>query len=634
MQIKERLLPTIAVTFIFLYYISNLLANGLEYLQQDLIYGITSGLCIFLLPALISKVILKKKYFGVGYILSTLIYPLTYLSILLLHHYLNIPALLSYRIFALLILFAVPILTLVVTFTEKRTHVKKISRTILGILIVIGLLLGTRHLLNLGKDSLLSLDFLQHNAVSMQMSEGELCLTPNDCSSLFKKLGYTTYYHTIQTTLTVGYGLETGIAEVSLMTAFIVTSALTLFTFFQKHIKDDELAFLGALISIFFFELGAYSFNFIIPQTFVLLLFINLLTEKNLTWIKLFICSPILFAIHFALGPFFVGILFIYKVFFNSKSKISKTITILSFLTVIITFVANLRGFSIEKLIQQADITQLGFYTNYYFPHNLEFLAQQYGLILIPLLLAIVYFLFKKDTSNNVLFSITYLSICLSCYFLGPTYANKFLIGSSVFIVFLIINLIIDLKFKRFLKLLLLFSLFISTIPFYLINYSKYTNFYLQSNGTISALNRNDSHLIQYLKTTDIDCQILSDPYTQIVVTGQTPYDTSGGQYQELFTRKALIEFIRNPSDTTYEELLSSNDIDTPLCFLLSTRLYSSEKYVNKSNISWLNSMYEYEINTNYNIGDFTGLIDFLKTKGYEISYSDEHFQLFTPTIE
>lgn len=634
---RERLLPTLTTILIFGYYIITLLTKGLNYLQHDLLFGTIAAFSILILPALISKFILKRKYFGVGYVLSTLIYPIFYALSYLFHHQFNIDATLTYNVIALLILFSCLYLTALITYKEDLYNSKKVTKAIFGILIVLALILGTRQLLGLEKDSLLSLDFLQHNAVSMQISEGELCLTPNDCSSLFKKLGYTSYFHTIQTVLTVGFGVETALAETSFSLAFITISTLAIFTLFQKYLKDDEQAFLGALIAIFVFELGAYSFNFFLPQTLTLLLFVNILAEDNLSWIKIFLTTPILLAIHFIFGPFFTGILFIYQIFFNSRNRnnsLAKTITLLSFLAVIITFVANYRGFSVEKLIQQADIAQLGFYSNYYFPHNLEFIARQYGLLLIPLLISIIYFLFKKKTSSIVLFSILYISISLSCYFLAPTYANKFFLGSSVFISFLLTSLLADLKFKKFLRFLLLLAILVSTLPFYLLNFSQYNIFYTQNSGKISGIVREDRDIIEYLQKNTFDCQILSDPYSQIVVTGQTSYDTAGGQYQELLTRKVLMEFIESPNEKTYEDLLSSNDIQTPFCLLLSGRLYTSNKYVNQSNAPWLNSMYEYEINNNYNIGDFGDLIDFLKSKDYEISYSDEHFQLFTPTIE
>jgi hypothetical protein len=470
------------------------------------------------------------------------------------------------------------------------------------------------------------------------MAEGEVCITPNDCSSLFKQLGYTTYYHTIQTTLTRGFGLEIGIAEFSMIIAFATISILTIFRFFQKHFKDDELSFIASLATLLFFELGAYSLNFVIPQTFVFLLFVNLITETNLTWFKIIISTPILLATHFIFGPFFTVILFIYKIFFSStkesRNKLAKTISFLSFLTILVTFVANWRGFSIEKLIQQTDVAQLGFYSNYYFPENLEFLLKQYGAILLPLLISIIYFLSKKKINSKILFAITYISIGVSCYFVGPTYANKFLIGIAVFGIFLITNLLINLNMKKFMKFLLMLIILLSAIPIYLINYSQYTNFYLQDNGKISALTNEDKQIVKYLENTDFQCQFLSDPYTQLMITGQTTYDSAGGQYQELQTRSDFIDFIQNPTEETYENLLTSSDLQDPFCILISSRLQAYKKYASDSNIPWLNILYEYEINNDYGVGDTSLLQEFLTTKRYEITYQDSNFIIFIPITE
>ena len=241
--------------------------------------------------------------------------------------------------------------------------------------------------------------------------------------------------------------------------------------------------------------------------------------------------------------------LFIYQLFFNDDIKkknqsLAKTISILLFVGVIVAFIANLRGFSVEKLLQQTDIEQLGFYTNLYYPQNLLFILKQYGPLLIPFIISTIYIFLKKKSSTISLFSISYLSLCLIAYFLGPTYANKFFIGSSVFMVFNILILLTDLQLKRFFKILLLLILFLTMLPPYILNFSKYNTFYTQTNGKISSLVLEDKKIIEFLnKNENFNCQILSDPYTQLIVSSQTKYDTAGGQYQELFTRKTLISF-------------------------------------------------------------------------------------------
>jgi hypothetical protein len=132
-----------------------------------------------------------------------------------------------------------------------------------------------------------------------------------------------------------------------------------------------------------------------------------------------------------------------------------------------------------------------------------------------------------------------------------------------------------------------------------------------------------------HLKNNRYDCQIVSDPYTQLIVASNTNYQTAGGHYQNLETREAFVNFVENPTQRSYEELLISPDIKrNELCILLSSRLYSKERYVNQDNIPWLNSMYEYEINNNYGLPEISRLGRFLLSKNYEITYLDSNFRL------
>jgi hypothetical protein len=636
MSMKEKIIPTIAILSVFIYYMFSLITQGLNFLHNDIVFGLISALSILVLPALISKVILKKGYFGIGYIVSTIIYPFFYILFLVLNRTAGVDMIILYNITSTIIIATSLFLLTLITITESRYHTKKVSLAIIGIIVVILLVIGARTLIGLDSDSLLSLDFLQHNVVSTQMTNGRLCIVPNDCSSLFKKLGYTSYFHSIQTVHTVGSNLNIGIAEVSLNIAFMAISAILIFSYINKYIKDKLISFLATLITIFTFELGSYSFNFILPQTFTLILFLNMLLEKNLNWKKVLLITPILLATHFILGPFFIVISIAYIVLFNSKSKtktydLAKTITLLLLLGIIITFVANLRGFSLERTLQTQDVEQLGgFLTNHYFPNNLVFLVVQYGPIIMPLIIAIIYFLFKKKEKENIfLFAIFYIATSLCIYFLGPTYANKFLIGSTVFVVLLIGLLLLDLRTNKFLATIILSLLLFSSLIFYLLNLQRYNLYYTQNTGKISAVVDEDYGIVKHLKNNRYDCQIISDSYTQLIVASNTHYETAGGHYQELETRRALVELIDSPGQRNYERLLTSPDIKTDnLCILLSSRIYSKENYTTSYNVPWLNSMYEHEINNNFRIPDTSRLGLFLLSKDYEIVYLDKNFKL------
>lgn len=633
---KKRIIPTILIVFTFLYYIIVLISQGLQYLHNDIIFAFISAFSILLLPAFISKIILKREYFGVGYILSTTIYPSLYILFLLFNRAFGINMTVLYNIASTLIIVSLLYLLSYAVIKFKEYEVAKISSAILGIMVVLVLLLTFRKILGLDYNSLLSIDFLQHNAVATHMGNGTLCITPNQCSFLFKKLGYTTFYHSIQVVHTIGSGVNLGIGEVSFSLAFISISAILISSLFNKYSKDSIISFLGAIITIFIFEMGAYSFNFILPQTLAFFLFLNIFLEEKINLKKVLIIAPILLASHFIFGPFFIVIIICYLLLFNQKNKLTKTATYLSLLTVIITFVANYRGFSVERILQTTDTTQLGFFTNYYFPDNLKFLLIQYGFTLVPLIISILYFLFKKDVKHTITyFAIFYISACLSLYFLAPTYANKFLIGSMVFFVLLIILLLLELRTRKVLAIILLSIIFLSSILFYLLNFKNYNHFYTQNSGKISALTKLDEGLLTHLQYNDYNCQIISDPYTQLMIESRTSYKTAGGHYQELATRKALIEFIDNPTEETYEQLLLSPDIKTnSICILLSSRVFSKDMYLYYDHIPWLNSMYEYEINSSYGIPDIASLMHFLAPKGYQITYLDSNFRLLTLSQE
>jgi hypothetical protein len=634
MSIKERTIPTITVIGFLIYCISKICLKGFNTLSDDMIFATAGALSIFVFPGLVSKTIFRKNYFGIGYILATLIYPIYYLLIYFLGQRYNIDTVNLYQKIAVIHLSVTLLLLLINVYTEKRTNAKEVSKAIIGAGITIGIILLLRYILGLTSSSVLSLDFLQHNTVAIQMGEGRLCLTPNECSSLFKQLGYTTYFHTIQTLLTVGFNLPLGIAETAFELGFTAISVLLIFYLFQQRIKDDEQSFIGALISVFFFELGAYTFSFTIPQTLTFLFFLMVLAEKDLNWKKILVVIPLLTAVHFIFGPLFAVILIIYNSTYKqeiSGNKVYKTLTILSIIAIIFSLTANYRGFSVEKVMQLPQIESLGYYTNYYFPDNLMYLAQQYGFFLLLLLIAVIYSLITQKNKKFVYFSIFYIGFCYTCYFLAPTYANKFLIGSTVFGSYLITNMLSSIHFSKLFRFILIWIIFISIIPFYLVNHAKYDEYYTQSEGTISAITRNDKTIISQLEENDYQCQIISDPYTQLIISSTTDYDTSGGQYQDLETRKSLLDFVTNPNNETYENLLVSREIKTmDFCILITGRIISSKEYVNQDKIPWINSLLEYELNNNEKISNNTELIDLLISKGYKVSYNDSHFLLLT----
>lgn len=301
-----------------------------------------------------------------------------------------------------------------------------------------------------------------------------------------------------------------------------------------------------------------------------------------------------------------------------------------SVLGLIVALLANIRGFSIEKFFQLSDVGILGSFSNYYFPQNLSFLFTQYGFLIIFFIICVIYIFIKKKSSPFAYYSITYVSICLTFFFLAPTYASKFLIGTSFFMSFLLIYTINNLRFTKWVSTILISALFISLIPFYITNFKSYLTFYTQNTGVISGITEDDTFLIDYLsQKRALTCQIVSDPYTQLMVRGQTHLETAQGQYQSLETREGIIDFVSNPNDATYESMIVQNEISNRFCFLYTSRMESAYRDLNPQNVAWLNRMYDYEINNNYGVSN-PKLVELLSKKGFHIIYSDANNILFS----
>jgi hypothetical protein len=630
---RKKILITVLIAASYLYCLYFVLFEQSVGLSTNLIFAILSISSLFILPAIISKLITKKSYFGVGYIIATLVYPLSYLCIYFLSKWFSIDAQALYRGLAYAFLSFTMLSIIFLLFRKDLKNYVSIKRSMIIYLGIFLLLIGIYYLLGIKTNALLSTDFLQHNAVAIEMGSGKLCLTPNQCSNLFQKLGYTTYFHSIQAFVTVGFNLEAGLASTIFNFSLIATFALVIAKILNRYFKNKWLIILGLLTTISVFEIGAYSFTFAIPQTFALFLFLNILAEKKLKLSSLLFTIPILLMDHFILGPVFTIFAFIYYIFTKKLKKhpdILRVLAMTSILGAIVAFLANFRGFSIEKFFQLSDVQILGSFSNYYFPDNVIFLFTQYGFLLILFLVATIYIFIKKKALPFAYYSVTYVAFCLIYFFLAPTYASKFLAGISLFMSFSIVYMINNLGFKKWLSIVLSSLVFLSTIPFYFSNMQSYATFYTQNSGEISGMVKEDKALIEYLKgNTWLKCQIVSDPYTQLIVRGNTRFETAGAQYQSIATRQAIMNVVTNPENKTYEALMEQRDVSNHFCFLLTSRIESVKRYININEAPWLNNLYDYEIDNNYGINNqpFT---DFMLKKDFKIIYSDFNNLLFT----
>jgi hypothetical protein len=378
--------------------------------------------------------------------------------------------------------------------------------------------------------------------------------------------------------------------------------------------------------------MGGYDFVFFIPQTFALYLLILTLREKKLKLSQLIIISILLISTHFIIGTVFAGYLwFRFLIIRNLKTRKEKTIFMLLLLLSVIFFcLANIAGFSTEKLLQEEAVKVIGSLTNAYYPSNLTIYAQNLGAGWLLVIIAYLSVLINRKRDVEDLSLLSFITLGISFYFLAPTYANKFAIGLGFFATILIIKYLWKLGFKPIIKLLL----FLLLIPIwglnYFVQYNRYLSFYIQEDGTTSAIVKEDEAIINYLNENNLtDRFIISDPYTQIVIASLGEIDTANAQYMPLETRENLLRYLEKPNTETYEQLLTSPGIPAreDITILYSSRLHRS---LELNDQAWLYNVYSLPTNNSYSINKVgEDLIEDQERLNKDLIYISDNFVLF-----
>ncbi|MHC1716951.1 MAG: hypothetical protein AB9915_03670 [Candidatus Dojkabacteria bacterium] len=616
------------------YFIFSLFTGGLESFNNNYLF---IGYIIFAtltLPNLISKVIFRSKIVGLTTALCFLYFPLQFFILVLISNLsgLSLSEILPFGSIFNIILWNI-LFVLFILLDEKRgDYSEKIVKNIIyalipGIFFSLFVAIFIRQI-----DSVVALDYLQHLTVSNKIFFNEiLCVLPSQCSNLFLQEGYTTFYHIILGNLTVFLQNDPIKTFYILDLVFPLVASIPLFYIFKRYTANTMWSQLGVLLSLSVFVMGGYDFIFFIPQTFALLLFLMIFKDRRLNLFKLLLASVLLISTHFIIGAFFAGLLlFKYFIIDNLKNRKEVKIYYLILLLSLFFFVlANIAGFSVEKLIQGDAVKVIGSLTNPYFPNNIPVYLQILGPIWIFILIAYLSNLLGKDTHKSSMISMSFIVIGTICYFLAPTYANKFTIGIGVFSSILLISFLSKLNLKFFSKLLVSISLVgIFLINFY-IQYNRYLTFYTQSNGTVSAITKEDKAIVEYLNENSTDSLIISDPYTQLIVASLTNTDTLQAQYMQLDTRNNLLEYLKNPNPKTYESLITSSGFPSTEDFkiLYTSRLYRS---INSQDTAWIYNIYSLSINNTEIIEKLDEkLIEDIKRIGKEPVYISDNFILF-----
>jgi hypothetical protein len=401
---------------------------------------------------------------------------------------------------------------------------------------------------------------------------------------------------------------------------------------FKKVTKSTLWSQLGVLLTLLTFVMGGYDFVFFIPQTFALYLFLLVMQEEKLSVVQRILVSIMLFSTHFIIGTVFVGYLWFKALIVDKVKKRKESTLLLLFLllSVCFFFLANVAGFSIEKLIQQDTIEIIGSLTNTYSPNNLYVYLQNLGAGWFLVAIAYIATLLQKRREKYLLSFFTFISFGAIFYFLAPTYANKFAIGLSFFATLVVIRYLQSLGFKPLIKSLLFAVLIpIWGLNFY-VQYNRYLTFYTQENGDVSAVVRQDKAIIEYIENNDLtDTFIVSDPYTQIIIASLGNVDTANAQYMQLETRENLLEYLENPNSETYEKLLTSPGIPggTEVHILYTSRL---ERSIELNDYAWLYNIYSLPIDNSYPITVLDeDLLEDQRRLEKQLIYISDNFILF-----
>jgi hypothetical protein len=253
-------------------------------------------------------------------------------------------------------------------------------------------------------------------------------------------------------------------------------------------------------------------------------------------------------------------------------------------------------------LFQSDALEVVGSATNAYYPSNISAYIQNLGAGWLLVLLSYLSVLMQKGKSNEDIALLCFITFGIIFYFLAPTYANKFAIGLSFFATILIIKYLWKLGFKPMMKIVLFGFLIIIWGLNYFVQYNRYLTFYTQEDGSVSAITKEDEAIIEYLKENDLTNKfIISDPYTQLIVAAFGNVDTVNAQYMPLETRKNFIEYLKNPSVRTYEQLLTSPGIPAKedITILYSSRLHRT---IELNDQAWLYNVYSLPTNNSYSI--------------------------------
>lgn len=619
---------------VIVYLLFKLFTGGLSSFFDDYIFIGYAVFTTLTLPGLISKVLLNSKFVSFKTAISFLYFPVQFLFIFLLSRIsgFSLGELLPFGSFFNIIMWNILFIFFILSDEENGDYSEKALRKLFsamlpGIIFTIFVNVFIRQ-----QDSVVALDYLQHLTVSNKMFLSDIaCILPGQCSNLFLQHGYTTFYHII-----LG-NVSTFISTDPIKTIYVidvllpVISGIPLFYIFKDITKSNSWAQFGVFASLLVFVMGGYDFIFFIPQTLAFTLFLFIYREKKLSKRNLLLSSILLIATHFIIGTYMSVFLWTREIILKNidRKKEVKIYYLLLIISLVFFVLANIAGFSVEKLIQANSVSLIGSPTNPYYPNNLNAYWQILGPLWLFVLIIFITNFLERKVSKVYIESLTYIFMISIVYFLAPTYANKFTIGVGVFSAIMIVKFLSGLNMNIFYKSFVVSALLAIYSSSFYVQYNRYLAFYTQENGTVSAITEEDLVVLDYLRENRTNSYILSDPYTQLIVASLAGVDTIQAQYMSIETRKSLLEYLKDPKIETYENLITSPGIPRNDNFdvLYSSRIYRAFK---NQDDSWIYNIYSLNINNSEKIEnpDYELIQEMARTGRYPI-YISENFILF-----
>ncbi len=622
---KKNILKNIPIFIPLAIYIYTILSNNLE---NSYFFFIYNAIIIFSLPFVISKYIYKRTKVEIGAGFLFLIYPIIYFFSFVISKILPIELPIILTIASSLLILKWNLIIILLSWNTNI--IEKFFKEHIHLIIVIAIY-STLFFFLRDIDTIISLDYLQHISVSEKMKVGEqLCLTPNQCSELFLKLGYTTIYHTIFGFLTI-FSNENPLRSMFFVDLiYPLTIGGSVFYILKKFTKNKLIVAIFSLISILIYVNGTYENTLFLPQTLAFLIFLTAMIPKKLNLKTVILTTILLTFTHFVMGPFLsffliLKYLIIDKIEKKELKKYSKYIYFFALFTPLMFLIISSSGFSFESAFQQADLKIIGGFTNMPFPYNLKIYAKIFGGVGVFLLFSIIFQQYKYKPWY--IYSLILTSITLCLYLLGPTYANKFLMGISITSVILMLKYLENLKGNKN-KVLICIILLVFIIPNFYLRYSESLDFYRQKDGIGTAVPQKNLNMLNHLRTLEnLDCIFVSDPLTQIQIEGIGTQPTANAQYILPISSKYIYRFVNQPNQRTYEDLKNIKELKgRKMCFVYSSTLQTALK---RNDTTWLSHMYSLPKDSSVEIQQPSLVKYFLLTNQYEITHQDSQFIVF-----